>query len=60
MSKVVCLAFMASWLWACRGDVDVHGVPQSIKLVWPPCEDGQVFLCTKQEAGADAGSEGGQ
>lgn len=37
----------------CTGDVDVHGVPKTIKIVWPDCEPGEHMFCTKVDAGTD-------
>ncbi len=38
LTKIICLSTMAAlWLWACSGDVDVHGIPKTIELEAPFC-----------------------
>ncbi len=53
MSKWLVAVAVGLACYACTGDVDVHGVPKTIKVIWPDCEPGQRTLCTPVDAGGE-------
>ncbi len=53
MSKWLVAVAVGLACYACTGDVEVHGVPKTIKVIWPDCEPGQRTLCTPVDAGGE-------
>ena len=46
MSKWLVAVAVGLACYSCTGEVEVTGVPKTIKVIWPDCEPGQRTLCT--------------